>query len=74
MASRGGSDSAGGAESHDSPLHVLSEDKCGEVVLERLPGEVELPLFQALEEVSKTRAAAMVAMADMVTMAPTSTG
>ena len=45
-ASRGGGDSAGGAESPDPPLHVLSEDKYGEVVLERLPGEVELPLFQ----------------------------
>ena len=47
----GGSDSAGGADSPDPPLHVLSEDKYGEVVLERLPGEVELPLFQELEEV-----------------------
>ena len=51
MASRGGSDGAGGAESPDTPLHVLSEDKYGEVVLERLPGDVELPLFQELEEV-----------------------
>ena len=50
---------------------MLSEDKYVEVVLERLPGEVELPLFQELEEVSKKRAAAMVAMA---AMAPTSTG
>ena len=47
----GGSDGAGGAGSPDPPLHVLSEDKYGEVVLERLPGEVELPLFQELEEV-----------------------
>ena len=30
---------------------MLREDKYGEVVLERLPGEVELPLFQELEEV-----------------------
>ena len=47
----GGSDGAGMGGSHDPPLHVLSEDKYGEVVLERLPGEVELPLFQELEEV-----------------------
>ena len=33
MASRGGSDGGGGAESPDPPLHVLSEDKYGEVVL-----------------------------------------
>ena len=51
IASSGGSDGGGGAESPDPPLHVLSEDKYGEVVLERLPGEVELPLFQELEEV-----------------------
>ena len=31
---------------------MLSEDKYGEVVLERLLGEVELPLFQELEEVT----------------------
>ena len=30
----------GEADSHDPPLHVLSEDKYGDVVLERLPGEV----------------------------------
>ena len=30
---------------------MLSEDKYGEVVLERLPREVELPLLQELEEV-----------------------
>ena len=47
----GGSDGEGGAASPDPPLHVLSEDKYGEVVLERLPGEVELPMFQELEEV-----------------------
>ena len=41
----------GGAESPDQPLHVLSEDKYGEVVLARLQEEVELPLFQELEEV-----------------------
>ena len=38
-------------ESPDPPLHVLSEDKYGAVVLERLQGEVDLPLFQELEEV-----------------------
>ena len=32
----------------DPPLHVLSEDKYGEVVLERLAEEVELPVFQEL--------------------------
>ena len=51
MASRGWSDGARGADSPDPPLHVLSEHKYGEVVLGRLPGEVELPLFQELEEV-----------------------
>ena len=40
-----------GADSPDPPLHVLSEDKYGEVVLERLQKEVELPVFQELEEV-----------------------
>ena len=40
-----------GAGSPDPPLHVLREDKYGEVVLERLPLEVELPVFQELEEV-----------------------
>jgi len=44
-------DDGGGAESPDPPLHVLSEDKYGEVVLERLQGEVDLPLFQELDEV-----------------------
>ena len=51
MTSRERMSEGGGAESPDPPLHVLSEDKYGEVVLERLPGEVELPLFQELEEV-----------------------
>ena len=51
MTSREGRGDEGGAESPDPPLHALSEDKYGEVVLERLPGEVELPLFQELEEV-----------------------
>ena len=41
----------GGAEGPDPPLHVLSEDKNGEVVLERLQEEVELPVFLELEEV-----------------------
>ena len=51
MASREGGDDGERAESPDRPLHVLSEDKYLEVVLERLPGEVDLPLFQELEEV-----------------------
>ena len=51
MASGEGVDDGRRAESPDPPLHVLSEDKYGEVVLERLPGEVELPLFQELEDV-----------------------
>ena len=46
---RGGDE--GGYEGPDPPLHVLSDDKYGEVVLERLQKEVELPLFQELEEV-----------------------
>ena len=41
---RGGE--GGGTEGPDTPLHVLSKDKYGEVVLERLQEEVELPLFQ----------------------------
>ena len=41
----------GGAESPDRQLHVLSEDKYGEVVLERLQEEVELQLYHELEEV-----------------------
>ena len=36
MTSREGRDDVGRAESPDLPLHVLSEDKYGEVVLERL--------------------------------------
>ena len=40
----------GGADSSDL-LHVLREDKYGDVVLERLQEEVELPVFQDLEEV-----------------------
>ena len=40
-----------GADKSDPPLHVLSEDNYGEVVLERLTEEVELPVFQELEEV-----------------------
>ena len=51
LISRERSGDTGGAESHDRPLHVLSEDKYGEVVLERLQEEVELPVFQELEEV-----------------------
>ena len=51
MTSRERSGEVGGADSSDPPLHVLSEDKYGEVVLERLHEEVELPVFQELEEV-----------------------
>ena len=51
MTSRERRGDEGGTESPDPPLHVLSEEKYGEVVLERLQGEVELPLFQELEEV-----------------------
>ena len=51
MASREGSGDTCGADSPDTSLHVLREDKYGEVVLERLPEEVELPVFQELEEV-----------------------
>ena len=51
MTSSEGRGDGGWAESPDPPLHVLSEDKYGEVVLERLPGVLELPLFQELEEV-----------------------
>ena len=51
MTSREGVDDWRMAESPYPPLHVLSEDKYGEVVLERLQREVELPLFQELEEV-----------------------
>ena len=51
MTSRDGSGDTGGADSPDPSLHALSEDKYGEVVLERLPEEVELPVFQELEEV-----------------------
>ena len=40
-----------GADKSDPPLHVLSEDNYGEVVLERLTEEVELPVFQELKEV-----------------------
>ena len=36
MTSRKGRGDDGGSESSDPPLHVLSEDKYGEVVLERL--------------------------------------
>ena len=46
MASKEGSGDMGGADSPDTPLNVLCEDKYGEVVLERLPEEVELPVFQ----------------------------
>ena len=45
MTSSDGSGDTVGAESPDQPLHVLSEDNYGEVVLERLLEEVELPVF-----------------------------
>ena len=51
MTSSGRSGDGGGADSSDPPLHVLREDKYGEVVLERLPEEVELTVFQELEDV-----------------------
>ena len=51
MTSRWISGDWGGADSSDPPLQVLREDKYGEVVLERLQEEVELPVFQELEEV-----------------------
>ena len=51
MASMDGEGDGRMAESPDPPLHALSEDKYGEVVLERSQEEVELPLFQELEEV-----------------------
>ena len=38
MTSRKRRGDEGGAESPDPPLHVQSEDKYGEVVMERLPG------------------------------------
>ena len=57
------------AESPDPPLHVLSEDKYGEVVLERLQGEVELPLFQELEEV-KLKPSIFVLMCKELVVAP----
>ena len=59
----------GGAESPDPPLHVLSEDKYREVVLERLQGEVELPLFQELEEV-KLKPSIFVLMCKELVVAP----
>ena len=51
MTSRERRSDEGGAESPDPPLHALSDDKYVEVVLERLHEDVELPLFQELEEV-----------------------
>ena len=57
------------AESLDPPLHVLSEDKYGEVVLERLPGEVELLLLQELEEV-KLKPSIFVLMCKDLVVAP----
>ena len=51
MTSSGRSGDGGGDKSPDPQLHVLREDKYGEVVLERLQEEVELPVFQELEEV-----------------------
>ena len=52
MTSREKGGDEGRAEGPDPPLHVISEDKYGDVVLERLQEEVELPFFfQELEEV-----------------------
>ena len=51
MTSRVRSGDGGVTDSSDPPLHVLREDKYGEVVLERLQEEVELPVFLELEEV-----------------------
>ena len=51
MTSRERGGDVGGAESPDPTLHKLREDQSVEVVLERLQEEVELPLFQELEEV-----------------------
>ena len=59
----------GGAGSPDPPLHVLSEDKYGEVVLKRLQVEVELPLFQELEEV-KLKPSIFVLMCKELVVAP----
>ena len=64
---RGGD--GGRAESPDTPLHVLSEDKYGEVVMERLQEEVELPLFQELEEV-KLKPSIFVLMCKELVVAP----
>ena len=51
MASSDESGDTGGADSSDPSLHVLRDDKYGEVVLELLPEEVELPVFQEVEDV-----------------------
>ena len=69
MASRERSGDIGGADSPNPPLHVLSEDNYGEVVLERLPGEVELPVFQELEEV-KLKPSVFLLMCKELVVAP----
>ena len=70
MASRdGGGDDGRRAESPDPSLHVLREDKYGEVILERLHEEVELPLFQELEEV-KLKPSNFVLMCKELVVAP----
>ena len=48
---------------------MLREDKYGEVVLERLQGEVDLPLFQELEEV-KLKPSIFVLMCKELVVAP----
>ena len=69
MTSRERRGDEGGVESPDPPLHVLSEDKYGEVVLKRLPEEVELPVFQELEEV-KLKPSIFGLMCKELVMAP----
>ena len=52
LASRDGGDGAEEwTDGPDPPLHALCEDKYREVVLERFPEEVELRVFQEIDEV-----------------------
>ena len=51
LASREESGDTRGTDSPDPQLHALCEDKYGEVVLECLLEEVELPVFQEFEDV-----------------------
>ena len=50
LASREGSGGVGVTDSSHQPSHVLNENKYRDVALERLPEEVELPVFHELEE------------------------